>query len=135
MGLSIGIHLLNLLTIPAIALVYYFRRYKNVTVKSAFIAFFISIAILGLVQYGIRGYTIQFAAFFDLFFVNSLGLGFGSGALVFFLLLIACIVAGIMYSIRKNKPTLNLAFLCLALSILGMAHSLISLSGHRQIPT
>ncbi len=119
MGLSIGIHLLNLLTIPAIGLVYYFRRYKNVTVKSALIAFFISIAILGFVQYGVRGYTIKFAAFFDLFFVNSLGLGFGSGAFFFFILLIACIVAGIMYSIRKNKPTLNLVFLCIAFIYFG----------------
>jgi hypothetical protein len=83
MGLSIGIHLLNLLTIPAIALVYYFRRYKKVTTKSALIAFLVSIAILGFVQYGIRGYTIKFAAFFDLFFVNTLGLGFGTGAFFF----------------------------------------------------
>ncbi|MCO5936296.1 DUF2723 domain-containing protein [Mucilaginibacter sp. RB4R14] len=119
MGLSIGIHLLNLLTIPAIALVYYFRRYKNVTAKSAIIAFLVSIAILGFVQYGIRGYTIKFAAFFDLFFVNTLGLGFGSGALFFFVLLIAAIVFGIMYSIRKNKPVLNLIFLCIAFIYFG----------------
>ncbi|MFD0792932.1 DUF2723 domain-containing protein [Mucilaginibacter litoreus] len=119
MGLSIGIHLLNLLTIPAIALVYYFRRYKNITIKSTLIAFLISIVILAFVQYGIRGYTIKFAAFFDLFFVNSLGLGFGSGAIVFFLLLIAIIVGGIIYSIRKNKPALNLAFLCIAFIYFG----------------
>jgi hypothetical protein len=119
MGLSIGIHLLNLLTIPAIALVYYFRRYKNITVKSSIIAFLISIAILGFVQYGIRGYTVKFAAFFDLFFVNSLGLGFGSGALVFLLLLVVILVAGIQYSIRKNMPTLNLAFLCVAFIYFG----------------
>src|ERR1700712_3083119 len=61
-GLSIGIHLLNLLTIPAIALVYYLRRSKNINGKSAIIAFLISIAILGFVQYGIRGYTVQTAA-------------------------------------------------------------------------
>jgi hypothetical protein len=119
MGLSIGIHLLNLLTIPAIALVYYFRRYKNVTTKSAFIAFFISIAILGFVQYGIRGYTVKFAAYFDLFFVNSLGFGFGTGALFFLLLIVAILVGGIVYSIRKNKPMLNLAFLCVAFIYFG----------------
>ncbi|MBL4675534.1 MAG: DUF2723 domain-containing protein [Mucilaginibacter sp.] len=119
MGLSIGIHLLNLLTIPAIALVYYFRRYKNITGRSAFGAFLIGVVILAFVQYGIRGYTIKFAAFFDLYFVNSLGFGFGSGAIVFFLLLIAIIVGGIIYSIRKNKPVLNLAFICIAFIYLG----------------
>src|ERR1700760_4488544 len=60
-GLSIGIHLLNLLTIPAIAFVYFFRRSKTVTTKTGIIAFLVSIVILGLVQYGIRGYTINFA--------------------------------------------------------------------------
>jgi hypothetical protein len=119
MGLSIGIHLLNLLTIPAIALVYYFRRTKKVTTKSAILAFLVSVAILGFVQYGIRGYTVKFAAFFDLFFVNTLGLGFGTGALFFFILLIGVIVFGILYSIRKNKPTLNLAFLCVAFIYFG----------------
>src|SRR3569833_699286 len=62
-GLSIGIHLLNLLTIPAIVLVYYFRRHKNINLKSGIIAFLISIAILGFVQFGIRGYTVMLAAF------------------------------------------------------------------------
>lgn len=119
MGLSIGIHLLNLLTIPAIGLVYYFRRYKNITVKSALLAFLISVVILGFVQYGIRGYTVKFAAFFDLFFVNTLGLGFGTGALFFLVLLVAAIVAGIMYSIRKRKPVLNLALLCIAFIYFG----------------
>jgi hypothetical protein len=119
MGLSIGIHLLNLLTIPAIGLVYYFRRYKNITVKSAFMAFLVGVAILGVVQYGIRGYTVKFAAYFDLFFVNTLGLGFGTGALFFLLLLIGAIVFGIVYSIRQKKPTLNLILLCVAFIYFG----------------
>jgi hypothetical protein len=118
-GLSIGIHLLNLLTIPAIVLVYYFRRYKNINTKSAVIAFFISIVILGLVQYGIRGYTVMFAAYFDLFFVNNLGMGFGSGAFVFFIILIGLIVFGIWWSIKNNKPALNLVLLCVAFIYFG----------------
>ena len=118
-GLSIGIHLLNLLTIPAIVLVYYFRRYKNINVKSGVIAFLISIVILGLVQYGVRGYTVEFAAYFDLFFVNNLGMGFGSGAIVFFLILIGLIVFGIWWSIKNNKPALNLALLCVAFIYFG----------------
>jgi hypothetical protein len=118
-GLSIGIHLLNLLTIPALAFVYYFRRSKNINVKTGIIAFLISIAILGVVQFGIRQFTIKLAAYFDLFFVNTLGMGFGSGAFVFFLLLIALLVFGIYYSIRHNKRTLNLALICTAFIYFG----------------
>jgi hypothetical protein len=118
-GLSIGIHLLNLLTIPAIVLVYYFRRYKNITLQSGLIAFVISIVILGLVQFGIRGYTVKLAAYFDLFFVNSLGMGFGSGAFFFFLILIGLLVLAIIYSIRSKKPMLNLALLCVAFIYFG----------------
>jgi hypothetical protein len=111
-GLSMGIHLLNLLTIPALVLVYYFRRYKSITVKTGLIAFLISILILGLVQYAIRGYTVAIAAQFDLFFVNTLGLGFGSGAIFFLVLLMGLLAYGVWYSIQHKKPMLNLAFLC-----------------------
>src|ERR1700710_1336288 len=113
-GLSIGIHLLNLLTIPAITLVYYFRRGKKITVAGAIGTILIGALILVFVQYGIRGYTIQIAAYFDLFFVNTLGMGFGSGALFFFIILIGLIVLAIWLSIKYNKPALNLAFLCVA---------------------
>ncbi|HEY2582259.1 MAG TPA: DUF2723 domain-containing protein [Mucilaginibacter sp.] len=118
-GLSIGIHLLNLLTIPAVTMVYYFRRSKTTTVKGAVIAFLISIVILALVQFGIRGYTIYFAALSDLYFVNSLGFGFGSGAAAFFTILAGFIAYGIWYSIRNKKPVLNLALLCAAFIYLG----------------
>ena len=118
-GLSIGIHLLNLLTIPALAMVYYFRRYNNITIKRGVIAFLISIVILAMVQFGIRGYTVYFAAWADFFFVNSLGMGFGSGAAVFGLLLIAAITGGIWYSISKKKPMLNLALVCIAFIYFG----------------
>src|SRR5471030_2114812 len=80
-GLSIGIHLLNLLTIPAISLVYYFRRKKDATAGGAFLTLLVGVIILVFIQYGIRGYSIEIAAYFDLFFVNTLGLGFWSGAL------------------------------------------------------
>jgi len=118
-GLSIGIHLLNLLTIPAVTFVYFFRRSKNITVKTGLIAFLISIVILGTVQFGIRQFTIKLAAYFDLFFVNSLGFGFGSGAFVFFVILIGLLIFGIIYSIRHNKATLNLALLCAAFIYFG----------------
>jgi len=118
-GLSIGIHLLNLLTIPAIAFVYYFRRSKNVNIGSAIGAFLLGLVVLAFVQYGIRGFTIEIAAYFDLFFVNSLGMGFWSGAFVWFLLLVAILVGGIWYSIKNKKPLMNLAFLCVAFIYFG----------------
>jgi hypothetical protein len=119
MGLSIGIHLLNLLTIPALVLVYYFRRYKIINLKTGAAAFLVSVLILALVQYGIRGYTVAAAAHFDLFFVNTLNLGFGTGVLVFFTLLIGALIYGVWYSIRHKKPMLNLAFLCVIFIYLG----------------
>jgi len=118
-GLSIGIHLLNLLTIPALALVYYLRRTQKITLKSSILAILAGIVILVFIQYGIRNYTVVGAAYFDLFFVNTLGFGFGSGAAVFLILLIAVLVGGIYYSIKYKKPMLNLAFLCCTFIYLG----------------
>ncbi|RYZ93839.1 MAG: DUF2723 domain-containing protein, partial [Sphingobacteriaceae bacterium] len=119
MGLSIGIHLLNLLTIPALTMVYYFRRYKNITFKKGLMVFLLSVVLLAFVQYGVIQYTVKFSGWFDLFFVNTLGLGFGSGAIVFFTLLIGSIVWGILYSIRTKKYYLNVGLVCLSFLYLG----------------
>lgn len=118
-GLSIGIHLLNLLSIPAVVMVYYFRRHKKISLKGGLTAFLSSIVILAAVQFGIRGYTIYFAAWSDFFFVNKLGLGFGSGALAFVLLLGGLLAWGIWHSIRRRKPLLNTALLCVVFIYLG----------------
>ncbi|WP_461448757.1 glycosyltransferase family 117 protein [Mucilaginibacter sp.] len=118
-GLSIGIHLLNLLTIPALALVYYLRRTQRITLKNALLAILTGIVILVFVQYGIRNYTVIGIAYFDLFFVNTLGMGFGSGAAVFIVLLIALLIAGLYYTTKYKKPMLNLAFLCCTFIYLG----------------
>ncbi|QJD97748.1 DUF2723 domain-containing protein [Mucilaginibacter robiniae] len=119
MGLSIGIHLLNLLTIPALTFIYYFRRSKKISTKNTLIALSCGITLLALVQFGIIQYTVKLAAYFDLFFVNTLHLNFGSGVLVFLLLLVGALVTGIVYSIRKNKPVLNLALVCITFIYLG----------------
>ncbi|RYY35190.1 MAG: DUF2723 domain-containing protein, partial [Sphingobacteriaceae bacterium] len=122
MGLSIGIHLLNLLTIPALTMIYYYRRGKNVTFKKGLGVLLLGIILLALVQYGIIQYTVKFAGWFDFYFVNTLGLGFGSGAIVFFALLIGLIVWGIVYSIRRKKYYLNLGLLCLSFLYLGYSN-------------
>jgi hypothetical protein len=100
MGLSIGIHLLNLLVIPAIAVLVYFRRAKQATASGTIWAFLLGIITLGSVLWGVIQYSVKGAAYFDLFFVNTLKFGFGSGAVVFFVLLITAIVLGIYYTIK-----------------------------------
>jgi hypothetical protein len=119
MGLSIGIHLLNLLTIPAIAFVYYFKKTPKPTNLGIIKTFFVGILILAIVQYGIIQYVVSLGAYFDLFFVNTLGLGFGTGVLCFAILLIAGFVWGIRYSIKHQNKFLNLALLSTVLIVFG----------------
>lgn len=119
MGLSIGIHLLNLLTIPALAFVYYFKKTAKPTNSGIIKAFVVGILILAVIQYGIIQYIVSFGAYFDLFFVNTLGLGFGTGVVVFALLVIGGLTYGIQYSIKHQKKVLNLALLSTVLIIFG----------------
>lgn len=120
MGLSIGVHLLNLLAIPAIALVYYFRRSKKSTSKGVLLSLLAGVLILAFIQYGIVQYTVRFAAYTDLFFVNTLGLGFGSGIAVFIILVIVTFSAGILYTINgKRSYLLTAAAAFAALMTLG----------------
>jgi hypothetical protein len=109
MGLSIGIHLLNLLVIPVIALIVYFRRANSVTNSGTIWAFIVGVIVLGLILWGIIQFTVKGAAFADLLFVNTLGFSFGSGALVFYLLVIVALVAGIYYSVTLSTAALATA--------------------------
>lgn len=109
MGLSIGVHLLNLLAIPAIALLYYFRKTNQVTRRGTFMALLAGICILAFIQYGIVQYLIKFAAYSDLFFVNTLKLGFGSGIIFFVTLLIVSLTSGVLYTLQKTRITLIIA--------------------------
>lgn len=119
MGLSIGVHLLNLLAIPAIALLVYFRRTEKATSGGAIKALLIGCLVVAVVLWGVIQYLIKFAAYFDLFFVNTLGMGFGSGVVVFALLIIGGTVYGIWYSIQKAKPLLNIIMLSFAFVVFG----------------
>jgi len=102
MGLSIGVHLLNLLTIPAIVMIYYYRRYKP-TVKGALIAFVIGCLVTGLVQLVIIQFSMKAAGMFDVFFVNSMGMPFFSGFAIYFLILAALIA----WALTFKEKTLN----------------------------
>jgi hypothetical protein len=101
MGLSIGVHLLNLLTIPAIVMIYYYKRYKP-TKWGILYAFIIGCIITGVAQKAVIQYTIKTAGSFDIFFVNTLGLPFFSGFALYFIILAALIYFGIKISGLKN---------------------------------
>jgi hypothetical protein len=118
MGLSIGVHLLNLLAIPAIVFVYYFKKYTPTT-KGFFITLFLSVVLLGFVQAGIIPGIVKYAAKMELLFVNGLGLPFNSGTIFYFLVLIGGVVYGLYYSHQKNKALLNTAILSLAMLLIG----------------
>ncbi len=117
-GLSIGVHLLSLLTIPAIVMLYYFRRYK-VTKKKTFWIFILSCIITGLVQVIFIQYIVKAAGFFDVMFVNGFGLPFNSGAIFFLALIVFLIIIGLHYSHKRSRYFLHLSLLCLTFLLIG----------------
>lgn len=119
MGLSIGIHLLNLLAIPALVFVYYFKKTKQITRSGVIKTFLIACAILVFIQYGIIPGIPDIAAGFDIFFVNSLGMPFNSGVIVWGLIVLAAILGGFYYAYKKNNYTLHTAMLTLTFIIIG----------------
>lgn len=113
LGLSIGVHLLNLLTIPAMVMVYYFRRFK-VSAWGTFWAFVIGCGITGLVQKYLIQDTVKASGYMDVFFVNSLGMGYFSGFIFYFVLIIAILVIGY----RKPKFGIYAPFVVIATIII-----------------
>ena len=118
MGISIGVHLLNLLAIPAIVFVYYFKKYKT-TKKGIFYASVISVLILGFIMYGIIQGYIALAAEFELFFVNTLGMAFNSGLFVYIFLSLGILIFGIYYSYKKKKVIWNTALTMITVILIG----------------
>jgi hypothetical protein len=118
MGLSIGVHLLNLLTIPAIVMVIYFKRY-NVTRWGMVWAFLIGCLITGFVQKFVVQYTVAGAGQFDILFVNSFGMPFFSGFIFFFLLLAAVIYFLLRLANKNNWAFLRLGIWCVVFMLMG----------------
>ena len=118
-GVSIAVHLLNLLCIPAIVLVYYYRKNKNTTAKGSLIALGISFVIVALILYGLVPGFVKVAQGFELFFVNVIGLGFNMGVLIYAVILLTVFVATIcaLYSGNKHRGMVKIGvFLTLVLS-------------------
>jgi hypothetical protein len=102
MGLSIGVHLLNLLVIPAICFIYYYKKY-TFTWKSFFIAGIISVMILGSVQSLIIPKVVKFVSDCEVYFVNKLGMGFNTGTMIYFILMFVSLGAFILYTTTKKE--------------------------------
>ncbi len=118
MGLSIGVHLLNLLTIPAIAMIYYYKRY-NATNWGTFWAFVMGCVITGVVQKAVIQYSIKGAGHLDIFFVNSLNLPFFSGFTTFFILLAVAVFIGLRIAAKKGWYFLRLGLWCFSFMLIG----------------
>ena len=119
-GLSIGVHLLNLLCIPAIVLVYYYKKNPNANLKGSLIALVGSMILVAAVLYGIVPGIVKVGGWFELFFVNSLGFSFNTGLIVYIIVLAASLIWGVYESFTvHSQKRMNLSFL-LTVALLGI---------------
>lgn len=117
-GISIGVHLLNLLAIPALVFVYYFKKFQP-TNKGLIITGIAAIGVLAFIQNGIIPGVVNLVAQFELIFTNSFGMPFNTGTIVFFLLLIGGLTFGLFYTIKKQKAILHTALLAFTFILIG----------------
>ena len=117
-GLSIGVHLLNLLTIPAITYIVYFKKYKF-SWKGFIWSGIIAVALTGFIQVILIPAIVSLAGKFELFFVNSIGMPFNFGTIFYFVFIIALIVWGLWYTTKKNKPVWNTIILSFMFILIG----------------
>ena len=123
-GLSIGVHLLNLLTLPAMVMVVYFRKYKP-TQKGLIYALLISFVLVGVILWGIVPGIVSFSSLFERFFANALGTGFYIGTIFYFLLIAGLLIWGLWYSEKNKKRLLNTGLLSLVFLLIGYSTFLI----------
>ena len=119
-GLSIGVHLLNLLCIPAIVLVVYYKRAKEASFKGSLLALLLSGVLVAVVLYGIVPGVVKVGGWFELMFVNGMGLPFNSGLYTYIALLCASLGAGLYFSEKGGKRTHLAALLTLSVALLGI---------------
>jgi len=121
MGISIAVHLLNLLCIPAIVLVYYFKKFEKTSTKGTILALLLSFAIVAVLLFGIIQGLVKVAGWSELLFVNSFGLPYNSGLVFYVVVLFGTLIWGIWESMREkiSKNRLNIAFL-LGIALLGI---------------
>lgn len=138
MGLSIGIHLLNLLAIPALVFMFYYKKRENghYSLWEYVKIFLISVVILAVILFGIIPYLPKFAAYFDLFFVNVLGLPFNSGAAVFMILLLGLCFWGLFRTLNRQQVFANTVLLCFTTIVIGFSlFSIVIIRSSAKTPT
>lgn len=134
MGLSIGVHLLNLVTIPALSLIYYFKKYKP-TLWGIVATALASLVIIWFINNLIIPGLPTFAGRFELFFVNSVGFPFGSGIIVFVLIIAAALTYGIMYSQKNKQVLLNTSLVAIAFILIGYSsYTLVVIRSNFETP-
>ena len=118
--MSIGVHLLNLLCLPAIVLVYYYKKVPNANAKGSLLALFASMVLVGIVLYGIVPGVVKVGGWFELLFVNSMGLPFNTGVIVYIIILAASIIWGVYESYTEaSRARMNISFM-LTIALLGI---------------
>lgn len=118
-GLSIGVHLLNLTTLPALALIYYFRRYQKTTYQGMAVAFGIGMVLLGVIMSGVITGLPSIATSFEVLFVNSFKLPYNSGVIFFAVVVVAALIYGIIRTRAKGQYVANLALVSFAFILIG----------------
>ncbi|MEG2667001.1 MAG: DUF2723 domain-containing protein, partial [Bacteroidales bacterium] len=117
-GLAIGVHLLNLLVIPAVVFTIYYKKFKT-SRKGFWYSMLISLVLLAGILWGIVPWIVKLAGYFELFFVNVLRLPFNLGTVFYFVVLIGAIILGLRYAIKKGKVALHTGLLCLSFLLIG----------------
>ena len=128
-GLSIGVHLLNLLCLPAIALVYYYKRKPDANLKGSLVALAISMLLVAAVLYGVVPGIVKMGGWFEWFFVNDLGMPFNTGVIIYIIVLIAVVLAAIWSTTTHNRNRTTLLY-GLSVALLGipfMGHGALSI--------
>ncbi len=120
-GLSFGVHFMGLLTIPAIGLIYFFKNYKEVTVKNFIIANVVVVAILLAIFKLLLPNALKFFGVAEVFFVNSIGLPFNSGSIIAGLVLIAAFYYGLKYTRDRQLKLANTLILCVVFIFIGFS--------------
>ncbi|MCK5781647.1 MAG: DUF2723 domain-containing protein [Flavobacteriales bacterium] len=123
-GLAIGVHLMVILTIPAIAFIVYFKKYKNINIKKFIIANIVIIGILGFVFKGVFPYTMKYFGAMELFFVNSVGMPFHGGTIIAGIFLIGAFVAALLYTRRREWVVVNTVILSVLFMLIGFSNYL-----------
>ncbi|WP_298882303.1 DUF2723 domain-containing protein [uncultured Polaribacter sp.] len=120
-GLSFGVHILSLLVIPAIVMLYFFRTYKEINLKTTAIASVVSVIVLMFVFKFLFPFTLKFFSASELFFINSIGMPYNSGSIIAALILVALFYFGLNYTRKKNKIHTNTLILSVMFIMIGFS--------------